>query len=71
MSATPEQMFKAQQENLERLLSLSKVLLDSTEKVSQASLGIVKQQIQSLHEQASRLANAKTPKSGIKYKWTI
>ncbi|MBU6468209.1 MAG: phasin family protein [Betaproteobacteria bacterium] len=61
MAATPEQMLKVQQENLERLLSLSKVLLDSTEKVSHASLGAVKQHIESLHEQATRLANAKTP----------
>ncbi|KRH78944.1 phasin protein [Ferrovum sp. JA12] len=61
MATTPEQMLKVQQENLERLLSFSKVLLDSTEKVSQASLGAVKQHVLSLHEHATRLAEAKTP----------
>ena len=62
MTATPEQLLKAQQDHLERLTSLSKVLLDSTEKVSASNMEALKGQIESLHLHASRLAEAKTPK---------
>ncbi len=61
MSTTPEQLLKAQQDHLERLMCLSKVLLDSTEKVSQAGLASVREQIEALHEHAARLADAKSP----------
>ncbi len=62
MSTTPEQLLKAQQDHLERLMSLSKVLLDSTEKVSEAHMAAVREQIEALHRHATRLAEAKTPK---------
>jgi phasin family protein len=62
MSTAPEDLFKAQREHFERLMSLSKVLLDSTEKVASANMAAVRSQIESLHDHASRLAQAKTPK---------
>jgi len=62
MSTTPEQLLKAQQDHFERLTSLSKVLLDSTEKVSEANMSAVREQIEALYNHASRLAHAKTPK---------
>jgi phasin family protein len=61
MTTTPEQLLKTQQDHLERLTSLSKVLLDSTEKVSASNLDALKGQIESLHMHATRLAEAKTP----------
>ena len=61
MSTTPEQLLKAQQDHFERLMSLSKVLLDSTEKASEANMTAVREQIEALHNHASRLAQARTP----------
>ncbi len=62
MSTTPEQLLKAQQDHFERLMSLSKVLLDSTEKVSEANMSAIRNQIEALHSHATKLAGAKTPK---------
>ena len=62
MSASPEDLLKTQQEHLERLMSLSKVLLDSTEKVSEAQITSLRSQIQFLHDHAARLVQAKSPR---------
>ncbi len=62
MPPSPEELLKAQQDHLERLMSLSKVLLDSTEKVSEAQIASLRSQIEALHTQAARLVEAKTPR---------
>ena len=62
MPASPEGLLKAQQDHFERLMSLSKVLLDSTEKVSEAQITSLRAQIEALHAHAARLVEAKTPR---------
>jgi phasin family protein len=57
-----DQLLKVQQEHFDRLMSLSKVLLDSTEKMSAMNMANVKDQIESLYQHASKLAEAKSPK---------
>jgi phasin family protein len=57
-----DQLLKVQQEHFDRLMSLSKVLLDSTEKMSAMNMANVKDQIESLYKHASKLAEAKSPK---------
>ncbi|MDE1990043.1 MAG: phasin family protein [Betaproteobacteria bacterium] len=61
MSPSPEELLKAQQDHFERLMSLSKVLLDSTEKVSEAQVASLRTQIEALHAHAARLVEARTP----------
>ena len=62
MPSSPEELLKAQQDHFERLMSLSKVLLDSTEKVSEAQIASLRAQIEALHAHAARLVEAKTPR---------
>lgn len=62
MPTTPDELLKTQQDHFERLMSLSKVLLDSTEKVSEVQIASLRAQIEGLHAHAARLAEAKTPR---------